>query len=252
MLHRMRIVGCTLVALAMMWSPTDAVASTIALDFGAPGSATPSSASGIWNNITSGGMTASLLDIHGAATGVSVTVTADSFSGFYPSAFPTGSDEANLLDDYFAATAGNSWTVKISGLAAGSYTLHLFDAANPAVSSGDGNVFAQFNQDPLTNSFVWTNSKVGPHNINYLTAGAFATAGVDVVISGTSLSGSSGLAGLIIEQSGKKAVKKETVVTTYETLTDIVQVPETGSIIYAVSGMPALILFGRSRRRRHD
>ena len=134
-----RLTRCTWLAVALLAAAPGAWgAGGFNLDFGTSYGAPAASYSGAsaqagsWNAVGLGA--AGLVDLAGTPTGVSVTVVADSGGGNNSSP-PSSSDEF-LLNDNFFSLAGNSWSVDLTGLVPGNYTVLLYAPSNGAVSTG--------------------------------------------------------------------------------------------------------------------
>jgi len=87
---------------------------------------------GTWSKLGLG-TTNALPDLTGAATSVAATVTADTSTGYDNSC--TG-DLGHLVNDNIYAEGG-TWTVTLTGLAPGEYTVYLYEPTNPAVVTGN-------------------------------------------------------------------------------------------------------------------
>jgi hypothetical protein len=85
---------------------------------------------GVWSRVGLG-TTPALPDLTGAATTVSVAVTADSDQG--AAATCTG-DLGALVNDFVYSTA--SWNVALTGLTNGNYTLYLYEPEDESVTTG--------------------------------------------------------------------------------------------------------------------
>lgn len=85
---------------------------------------------GVWSRVGLG-TTPALPDLTGAATAVSVTVTADNGDGALTSC---AGDLGSLVNDFVYSTA--NWSVALSGLANGSYTLYLYEPEDDSVTTG--------------------------------------------------------------------------------------------------------------------
>src|SRR5687767_2346740 len=117
----------------MSWGAGSAHAQSLNIDFGsefaAPSSAYGAAASqpGVWNHIVSTGLTPGLSLLSGAGSGVSITVTTDTMTGF----FPAGGSDTGLLrgDNFFtSSTSGTQWNVTLSSLANGLYDVYYYSA----------------------------------------------------------------------------------------------------------------------------
>ena len=101
--------------------------------FGAPSNTYGAAANqaGTWNTLGLGA-TPSLLGLGEAATSVSATVTAYTDEGWSNTC--TGDTQALMDDNIF--TFG-TWTVALTGLSNGTYTLFLYEPTNPEVVTGN-------------------------------------------------------------------------------------------------------------------
>ena len=88
---------------------------------------------GTWNTLGLG-TTSGLLDITGAATTVAVTVTSQTDTG--SSGGSCGGDLGALLDDNFY-TSGATWSVDLSGLTNGNYSVYLYGPNHTGVETGN-------------------------------------------------------------------------------------------------------------------
>lgn len=100
--------------------------------WGTPSSAYggPAAVAGTWNGIPIG-TTSNLLDITGAATSVSVTVTFERYGNWTS----TGSDRDKLFADHMYGST--DWSVAFSGLADGPYDIYLCAPDHVAHPTGD-------------------------------------------------------------------------------------------------------------------
>lgn len=123
--------------------PAFAAAQSFNVDIGAVGG-TPAASfgaaagqAGTWNEIGLG-TSANLSDLGGAATPVSVAVSADTDTG--SQLLCSGDIGALINDNVYRQGANAVWNVTFSGLANGSYTVFLYGPVNTAVNSGTMNV----------------------------------------------------------------------------------------------------------------
>jgi len=118
-------------------------AQDINVDFGSIFDAPPSSfgaaagQAGHWNRIVTLDTTLNLLDISGATTAISVTVTAGSIFGNAGS----GSSPVALLrqDNFFSCSGsavGSNWTAQFANVDDGIYDVYMYSATNPIAPTG--------------------------------------------------------------------------------------------------------------------
>jgi len=178
----------SLIAALLLIAPTPAAWGAVGLnvDFGTEFSVPASSygaasgQAGHWNQIGLG--VSALDDVTGAASAASISVTATVDSGF---AGTPVDDTGELLNDNFFSSGGTSWSVDVSGLAAGDYLLFLYAPTNGVVSTGamtvDGVPVASLPGDTsgtLIEGTSWTVVAVS------FTGGTLSITGSDVDTSG--------------------------------------------------------------------
>jgi hypothetical protein len=179
-------------------SAVTAFATPINIDFGnangfpSSGFGAASGQTGQWDDISNLGLTVGLGDTGGNPTGVAITVSADTMIGFAPGG---SGDFALLMDDNFlVGPTSPNWSVGLTGLSNGLYTVYLYDAENTLVGTGSGNVngvsFANINDSVLSTSFI--------QGTNYLQVSGVTVAGGTLTVTDTASNGYSGLAGMQI------------------------------------------------------
>jgi hypothetical protein len=138
MTRQLRYFSAVLVGLSFA-SAAPLLAQNLNIDLGAH-FGTPSSSyagvadhEGAWNALGLG-VSANLVDLEGFATPVSANVAADDADGWWDHECP--GDAHALRDDYIYTHAG-TWTVALSGLANGAYTVYLYGTTSNAVATGD-------------------------------------------------------------------------------------------------------------------
>jgi hypothetical protein len=132
-----RLLAAVLVA-AGAAAAQPAVAQRLNIDLG-PHFATPSNAygaaanqAGEWNTLGLG-VTSNLVGLDGAPTSVSATVTAGTDDG-WDDVCP-GDSMALLADNIY--TQGGTWTVTLTGIANGTYTVYLYQPGHTSVFTGN-------------------------------------------------------------------------------------------------------------------
>jgi hypothetical protein len=102
--------------------------------FGAPDSTYGAAAGqpGAWNLITSLGVTGNLLNLSGVSTAISLNLTADSDAGALGGTGNTGA----LRGYNFFSLDGDLWSVTLSNLDNGTYSLYYYAPTNTIVSTG--------------------------------------------------------------------------------------------------------------------
>jgi hypothetical protein len=180
---------------------------------------------GVWNTLVLG-TTVGLPDITGVATAVNVTVTSDYDDGNAGNDECSGDNEA-LLDDNIYSNLGNTWTVVLSGLTNGAYTIYLYGPTNWYVPTGNMLVNGVSVPSITGDSCAFVNGT------NYTTVQVSITSGT-LTISGTNPEGFSGLAGLQLIQQQQESIPSMT---------------EWGMIIFMVlAGLGAICYLRRQRR----
>ena len=111
------------------------------IDFGAikgfPAATYPAAASqaGEWNNIVDiAGVEQPLNDLSGAASSLKISVTSEDATG------STGNDitdDNKLLNDNFYSSSGATWTVLMTGIPSGDYSLYIYGPSHSSVPTGD-------------------------------------------------------------------------------------------------------------------
>jgi len=123
------------VALSFVAMTSGASATTLNIDFGnshgtpAGSYGAASGQTGVWNNISSLGLTSGLVDLSGAVTSASLNLSADISTGAYSNPDP-------LLADNFYSNGGNAWSFSLGGLDVGSYDIYYYAPSHPSVSTG--------------------------------------------------------------------------------------------------------------------
>lgn len=103
-------------------------------DYGVPSSSYGAAAgqTGTWNEILSLGVS-NLVDLGGNATSVTLDANADTMSGNFGS--PT-TDPGRLRADNFYSANGSSWTILLSNLDNGTYSVYYYAPIHPSVVTG--------------------------------------------------------------------------------------------------------------------
>jgi hypothetical protein len=182
---------------SILGSAVTAFATPINIDFGsfngAPSSGFGAAAgqTGTWNDMSFIGSYSGLVDTGGNATGVAITVMADSMGGV---GIGGSGDFALLMDDNFeVGPQSPNWSVALTGLSDGLYTIYLYDPES-RTGTGSGNVngvsFANINDFGGDTSFT--------QGTNYLQLGGVTVAGGTLAVIDTASNGYSGLAGMQI------------------------------------------------------
>jgi PEP-CTERM motif-containing protein len=189
----------SLVACCLLWK-TQALAMPINIDFGIL--PTPSSTFGAasgqvgdWNQINTLFTGAGIVDLSGAATSVTVTISPSSVNpgGFLP--LPPGDANSLMTDNFFSP---NPWGLNVTGLVDGIYDVYLYSPHHSSVSMGagllNGVAFGDMNGDFYGGAFI--------EGANYQTLSGVVVTGGLLSASGTkSLSSFSGLAGIQLVSS---------------------------------------------------
>lgn len=134
--------------------PSPVLAAGLNVDFGtswgtpAASYGAASGQTGTWNEVGLGAT--ALVDVTGAASGVSISVSATALGN----ATSDGSDDARLLaDNFYGQNFG--WSADLSGLAPGSYRVFLYAPSNGSVPTGamtvGGTALASLPGDPDSN-----------------------------------------------------------------------------------------------------
>ena len=130
-----------LLAAFLAVAPARLLASGLNIDFGwyvDPPSNTFGGAAGqpgTWNWITSVGIIpASLVDLSGTTTTISLNVAADSPSGGDVRSVTT--DIGALRDSNFFSLPGDTWSFILSNLSNGTYSLYYYSAMHPSIGTG--------------------------------------------------------------------------------------------------------------------
>lgn len=145
---------------------------------------------GVWNDISSLGVTNGLLDLGGKDTGISLNLIADSIMGAFG-----GMGDAGALRGYnFFSGGGHPWSVTLTGLSDGTYNVYYYSPTNVIVHTGSfsvNNVFAPNIQGNSTSTLnqgsdwaVVTNVLVGSGTLSLTsldTANLRGLAGIQVV-----------------------------------------------------------------------
>jgi hypothetical protein len=126
-MKRTRLVCFFVLALTVSMGRSSAQSFNVDIDgtFGTPGSSFAAGGSaGVWNNVPVAPAAVPLVDLSGAATGVSIVSSfGPLFSFSFNNAGTTGDDEA-LLDDAQDSSPASTWV--IANLAAGQYTVYTY------------------------------------------------------------------------------------------------------------------------------
>jgi hypothetical protein len=90
---------------------------------------------GTWNSVGTGTAT-DLIDVNGAVTYVSITVTASNDDGWWTTC--SGDAQALLSDNVFStsSTGANTWEVSLGGVSPGWYAVVLYAPDHPSVPTG--------------------------------------------------------------------------------------------------------------------
>jgi len=111
------------------------------IDFGAqagtPAAIYPAAASqpGEWNNIVDvAGIEQPLNDLSGAVSSLKISVTSDFADGVGGS---STTDDDKLLNDNFYSSSGATWTVLMTGIPSGDYSLYIYGPSHTSVPTGD-------------------------------------------------------------------------------------------------------------------
>jgi hypothetical protein len=125
-------VGLAMALAVGVSGPAQAALKRFNVDFGAAYTLLPSSYGaasgqpGAWNDIVALGATTGLLDAAGTPTGVSITVTGQSFG----SAGSGATDDEKLLGD-LVFQFGGAWSVVFAGLDNGNYDVYYYAPEHP-------------------------------------------------------------------------------------------------------------------------
>jgi hypothetical protein len=182
-----------------------------------------SAQAGMWNTLGLGA-TSNLDDFTGTTTTVGAVVTADFDEGWADNC--TGDVHA-LLDDNIYSVEGNTWSVVLSGLTNGTYTVYLYGPTNALVPTG--NMLVNGVSAPSITgdgcSFV--------DGTTYTTVQVSVTNGT-MTISGSNPQSFAGLAGLQLIQQQQETVPSMT---------------EWGMIIFCALGGVGSVYYLRRQRR---
>jgi hypothetical protein len=181
--------------------PQRSSATSLNIDFGTAVYGTPSSSygayasqPGVWNSITSTGIT-NLVDLTGAALpGVTLNLSPGVFTDGNVGPLPnlSAGDVALIGDNFY--TLGTGWGVTLSGLQNGSYNLFVYSPANDIVPTSSYVV----NGVTETNLHDTSEDTTTPLTlgVNYAIDSVLVTNGSIVISNGTDAGFISGLAGL--------------------------------------------------------
>jgi hypothetical protein len=196
-----------LAALFAMAMPKVSPAASFNIDFGNNPNGSLASSSygaaagqtGVWNGITSIAPTA-LVDLSGAATGASLSLSGLSnaqLGGIHNNPALNADDYA-LVGDNFTLFTPQPWSVSITGLQNGAYTLYVYEPANLFTSSGIYTVNGVV-QPELGNPAPDSPLQL---NVDYAVLSVLITTGtLDIAFDSRGFWAVSGLAGLQLVQS---------------------------------------------------
>jgi hypothetical protein len=200
-----RTLALTGFAASVVLATSPAQAASFNIDFGSYYGTTNNSTFGAaanqpgqWNNITALGTTSGLKDTSNVSTSVSLNLVAGS-RDISPAA--PSSDLQRLVSDGFFSSAGNNWSVSLTGLDNGAYNVFYYGPSHPNVTTGaftiNGTAVASITGDNTT-SFV--------QGTNYGVLNNVSVSDGTLTLTSTDTTGFRGLSGLQLVGSAPAAV----------------------------------------------